>query len=78
MPDQPVIANVVEWRNEEGWGVLEADEILERIWVHFSAIVMDGYKTLRVGEPVEAQVEGPLDFLQDGYRYCATCVRPLS
>jgi hypothetical protein len=56
MPDRPEIANVVEWRNEQGWGVLEADEIPERL----------------------AQVEGPLDFLQDGYRYRATSVRPLS
>jgi cold shock CspA family protein len=69
-------AAVVEWNEEEGWGVLEANAIPERIWAHFSAVETDGYKTLRVGDAVEAEIEGPLAFSQDGYRYRATTVWP--
>jgi cold shock CspA family protein len=72
-----VTARVDEWSNEGGWGVLHSDEVPEGIWVHFSAVAVDGYKTLRVGEVVEAEVEGPLPFDQDGYRYRARRVRPL-
>jgi hypothetical protein len=46
-------------------------------WVHFSAIYMDGYKTLVPGQAVEVDVEGPLPFEQDGYRYRAKAVSPL-
>ena len=71
-------ATVQEWSDEEGWGVLAAPEIdSDGIWVHFSVIEMDGYKTLKPGGLVEVDVEGPLSFEQDGYRYRAIRVNPL-
>ncbi len=72
-----MLATVNEWRDNEGLGVLQADELAEGIWVHFSMIEMDGYKTLRVGERVDVDVEGPLSFSQDGFRFRAIAVRPL-
>jgi cold shock protein len=45
-------------------------------FAHFSALQMDGYKSLRPGQNVEARIEGPLSFDQDqdGFRYRATAV----
>jgi cold shock CspA family protein len=43
---------------------------------HFSAIEMEDYKTLTPGRTVEVDVEGPLPFEQDGFRYRAQRVRP--
>jgi|tagenome__1003787_1003787.scaffolds.fasta_scaffold20536956_2 cold shock CspA family protein len=70
-----VDAEVDWWSNEEGWGALVAGDVPEGIFVHFSAIEMEGYKTLREGQRVAALIEGPLDFEQDGYRYRAIAVR---
>lgn len=67
------------WSDEEGWGALaESDEMPGGAFVHFSAIQTEGYKTLRAGQKAEARIEGPLDFDQDGYRYRATAVWPLT
>jgi cold shock protein len=73
-----VIAEVGEWNDEKGWGVVWADEVPEGIWVLFSAITMDGFKTLRLGQRVEVDVEGPLPFEQDGFRYRAHSLLPLN
>lgn len=71
-------AKVERWSDEEGWGALAApDEAPGGIFVHFSAIEMEGYRSLRVGQEVEASIEGPLPFDQDGYRYRALTVWPL-
>jgi len=48
------------------------------VFVHFSAIQAEGYKTLRAGQKVDALIEGPLPFDQDGYRYRAMSVWPLT
>ena len=71
---------IVEWwSNEEGWGALaESDEMPGGAFVHFSAIQMDGYKALYAGQKVDATIEGPLPFDQDGYRYRATAIWPPS
>jgi CspA family cold shock protein len=71
---------LVEWRSdEEGCGALsDSDETPGGAFVHFSAIRMEGYKTLRAGQKVDAKIEGPLPFDQDGYRYRATDVWPLT
>jgi len=73
-----VIATVSEWRDQEGWGVATAADVPGGIWVHFSMIQMEGYRTLEPGQRVEVDVEGPLSFEQDGFRYRARTVRPLS
>ena len=79
MPKPRARAVVEWWSDEEGWGALaESAETPGGVFVHFSAIEMDGYKTLRHGDEVDAVVEGPLPFDQDGYRYRATAVWPLS
>jgi CspA family cold shock protein len=72
-----VIATVREWKDEEGWGVLMAHDTPGDIFVHFSNIQMSGYRSLKPGEDVEVEVEGPLPYLQDGCRYAARVVRPL-
>jgi cold shock protein len=72
-----MIATVREWRDEEGWGILSADETPGDIFLHFSNIEMEGYKSLRPGQQVEVEVEGPLGYDQDGCRYAASVARPL-
>ena len=50
----------VKWfSNEKGYGFISQNEG-EDVFVHFSAIEMDGYKSLEEGMPVEFEVtEGP-------------------
>lgn len=43
----------VKWFNEtKGYGFIE-QEGAKDVFVHYSAIRMDGYRTLREGQPVE-------------------------
>jgi len=48
------IKGVVKWfSNERGYGfVLEDGDESGEYFVHFSSIVMDGYKTLKAGQKV--------------------------
>ena len=46
----------VKWfSNEKGYGFIERDEG-DDVFVHFSAIAMDGYKSLREGQRVEFEI----------------------
>ena len=46
----------VKWfSNEKGYGFIERAEG-EDVFVHFSAITMDGYKSLQEGQRVEFEV----------------------
>ena len=46
----------VKWfSNEKGYGFIERAEG-EDVFVHFSAITMDGYKSLQEGQRVECEV----------------------
>lgn len=49
----------VKWFNsEKGFGFIEAED--GDVFVHFSAITGDGYKTLEEGQKVEFEIEqGP-------------------
>ena len=58
-----MIATVREWREEEGWGILTADETPGDIFAHFAVIQMEGYKSLKPGERVEVEVEGAASVL---------------
>ena len=51
----------VKWfSNTKGYGFISPDEGGEDVFAHFSAINMDGYKTLKEGQKVEFEVtSGP-------------------
>ncbi len=52
---------VVKWfSNSKGYGFISPAQGEEEIFAHFSAIDMDGYKTLKRGQPVEYELsDGP-------------------
>jgi CspA family cold shock protein len=51
-----VAHGTVKWFNErKGYGFIARDDG-DDVFVHFSAIQMDGYKTLREGEEVEFEI----------------------
>jgi CspA family cold shock protein len=48
----------VKWFDPaRGFGFINPDGNGDSIFVHFSKIVMDGFKTLQQNEPVEFQIE---------------------
>ncbi len=48
----------VKWFNaEKGYGFLANDEGGDDVFVHFSSIVMEGYKRLREGQAVSFETE---------------------
>ncbi len=48
----------VKWFNaEKGYGFIANEEGGDDVFVHFSAIVMDGYKRLREGQAVTFETE---------------------
>ena len=51
----------VKWfNNAKGYGFLTPDQGQQDVFVHFSAIDMDGYKTLKEGQKVQFEItEGP-------------------
>lgn len=55
-----MLNGVVKWFNDaKGYGFIATDEGKD-IFVHYSAIVMEGRKTLREGQKVEFEIaEGP-------------------
>jgi len=51
----------VKWfNNAKGYGFILPEEGGEDLFVHYSAILMDGYKTLKAGQSVEYEAQrGP-------------------
>jgi CspA family cold shock protein len=44
---------IVKWfNNVKGYGFLQSGEYSEDVFVHFSSIAMDGYRTLKEGQEV--------------------------
>jgi CspA family cold shock protein len=74
---EPVLSTgrVVEWHDDDGWGLIDCPELDGPCWAHFSVVEMDGYRSLAVGTMVRLAAEA-MDV--DGYRYSATRVQPLS
>jgi len=52
---------VVKWfNNAKGYGFVTPDQGENDVFVHFSSITMEGYKTLKEGQKVEFEItEGP-------------------
>ena len=72
-----VIATVREWRDEEGWGVLDSPETPGGCFGHYADIQAPGFRTLEPGQRVELTWEAP-GFKQDGYDYRAVSIVPRS
>jgi cold shock protein len=51
----------VKWfNNQKGYGFICEDGSEEEIFAHFSSIVMEGYKSLKAGQPVDFELSnGP-------------------
>ncbi len=51
----------VKWfNNAKGYGFILPDGGGEDLFAHFSTITMDGYKTLKAGQPVSYEItQGP-------------------
>jgi CspA family cold shock protein len=64
---------VREFHSDHGWGVLDAPDVPGGCWVHFSALVMSGYRTLSAGQEVSFQSEAAN---QDGYAFRAVRAWP--
>lgn len=48
---------VVKWFNaEKGYGFITLDDDGQDVFVHYTAIEMDGYRSLAEGQPVEFEV----------------------
>ncbi len=55
-----MIGTVKWFNNAKGYGFVKADERDEDVFVHFSAIDMDGYRTLKEGQKVQFEItHGP-------------------
>ena len=54
-----IVSNgTVKWfNNEKGYGFIENSEDSSDVFVHFSAIVMDGFRTLKEGQKVTFDIE---------------------
>jgi CspA family cold shock protein len=51
----------VKWfNNAKGYGFILPEDESEDYFVHYSSIVMEGYKTLKAGQPVSFEmIDGP-------------------
>jgi CspA family cold shock protein len=59
--DRKMPTGVVKWfNNAKGYGFILPDADSQDVFAHYSAIRMDGFKTLKAGQPVRFEVEaGP-------------------
>ncbi|MGW1744989.1 cold-shock protein [Streptomyces sp. NPDC002092] len=63
-----ILATVREWDDEEGWGILDSPETPGGCWTHFSAVEMEGFRSLTAGAKVTLEWEAGE---QDGFQYRA-------
>lgn len=58
--DMSMLSGKVKWFNAKGYGFILAEGRDEDLFAHYSAIQMDGYKTLKAGQPVNFEIiQGP-------------------
>lgn len=59
--DMSMASGKVKWfNNAKGYGFINEDGKTEDLFAHYSAITMDGYKTLKAGQPVKFDIiQGP-------------------
>jgi CspA family cold shock protein len=62
------------WHDEQGWGVLDADDTPGGCWAHFDDVHMDGYATLEAGQAVDFRWDRKRS---NGFSYRASDVWPL-
>jgi CspA family cold shock protein len=67
------ISGKVKWfNNAKGYGFVVEDGKSEDLFAHYSAINMEGYKTLKAGQPVEFEIiQGPKGL--HAVEICAAC-----
>ena len=66
----------VKWfSDDKGFGFITPDDGDKDLFVHHTGINGEGYRSLREGEVIELQLEGPLPFDQDGCRWHGRSVR---
>jgi CspA family cold shock protein len=70
MPPEGVVR---VWHREEGWGVVDSKNTPGGCWVHFSSVLVPGYRGLRAGQSVSFDYEPAV---QDGHGFRATEVWP--
>lgn len=56
-----MVTGVVKWfNNQKGFGFIHPDIGEEEVFAHFSEIMMEGYKSLKAGQPVAFEINpGP-------------------
>ena len=64
---------VISFSDSKGFGYIKADSTGEELFVHYSAIESDGYKTLSVGDRVDFEVF----FVSNNLRNHARAVKKL-
>lgn len=66
-------SGVVKWfNNAKGYGFVTPHDGEEDVFVHFSAIEMEGYKTLKEGQAVVFDIEqGPKGLHAQNLKYAA-------
>ncbi|GGJ92889.1 hypothetical protein GCM10011583_25380 [Streptomyces camponoticapitis] len=69
----PLAGRVRAWHEEEGWGVLDAANLREDVWAHFSAVAGEDCVEPTVGQAVTFSVE---ESERNGYRRRAVAVWP--
>jgi CspA family cold shock protein len=58
LDSQPRITGVVKWFNDsKGYGFITPDDGSRDVFVHFSAVQSEGFKSLKEGQRVEYHVE---------------------
>ena len=60
------------FKTEKGWGVIVSPEVPGDVWVHFSNIEADGYRSLDAGDLVDFAYE---EARQDSFRFRTTRAR---